>query len=175
MSRYGYESTHSGSRSACHRRSYDRCVSHDANARGEASGSGAPDYQWTCTVHADALGVVTAEQWLRRVWEEAPTGLRVFLRFGWRFGLGLHLGPAGPSHVLGWHIDSSTATTVVVSAKSRILSATNTVTAEDDAIRWQTEVRYSHVIGRILWPPAALVHQRIVPWSVRRTIRSRND
>jgi hypothetical protein len=144
----------------------------DLNDRGGATSTVAVDYHWTCTVSGEGLEAVTAEQWLRRVWEDAPTGLRVFLRLGWRFGLGLRLGPADPSHVLGWLIDSSTATTVVVSATSRILDATNTVTTDGDVIRWQTDVRYANGIGRLLWPPAALVHQRMVPWSVRRTIRS---
>jgi hypothetical protein len=142
----------------------------DVNERGGDSSTVAADYHWAHTERGESLGAATAEQWLRRVWEESPTVLRVFLRFGWRFGLGLRLGPADPSHVLGWHIDSSTPTAVVVSASSRILAATNTVTAEDDVIRWQTDVRYESVVGRLLWPLAALVHQRIVPWSVRRTI-----
>jgi hypothetical protein len=96
----------------------------------------------------------------------------MFLRFGWRFGLGLRLGPADPSHVLGWRIDAMTDTAIVVSARSRILSATNTLTTEHNLIRWQTEVRYHHPISHLVWPAAALLHRRIVPWSVRRTIRS---
>jgi hypothetical protein len=135
--------------------------------------TGAADYRWTHTVRGAGLAALTGEQWLRRAWEDAPSGLRVFLRFGWRFGLGLRLGPADPSHVLGWHIDACTGRTVEVSASSRILSATNTLTVEDDSICWQTDIRYRNVVGRLVWPLAALLHQRIVPWSLRRTVRSR--
>ncbi len=155
----------------CLRRSYHLCVAGDGNDRDEATGISAVDYHWTDTERGEGLSALSAEQWLRRVWEDAPPGLRVFLRFGWRFGLGLRLGPSDDvSYVVGWHIDSSTDRTVVVSASSRILSATNTLTAEDDMIRWETDVRFVHIVGRLVWPLAALLHQRIVPWSVRRAI-----
>lgn len=137
---------------------------------GDPRNTGASNYHWTYTARGGGVGAVTAEQWLRRVWEDAPTVLRIFLRFGWRFGLGLRLGRADPAHVLGWHIDSKTDSAVVVSASSRILSATNTLTVEGDVIRWQTDVCFDSVFARLAWPPAALLHQRIVPWSVRRTI-----
>ncbi|MCU1388314.1 MAG: hypothetical protein JWL72_1652, partial [Ilumatobacteraceae bacterium] len=58
------------------------------------------------------------------------------------------------------------------SARSPIISAQNTLTTVDGLIRWRTDVRYEHFIGRLIWLPAAVLHQRIVPWSVRRTIRS---
>ncbi len=134
--------------------------------------AGVAAYHWIFIASGTDLSARTAEQWLRSVWEDAPTALRLALRFGWRFGLGLRLGPAGSAHVLGWHIDEKTDSTVVVSARSRILSATNTLTAESNSISWQTDVRYLNCLGRMVWLPAAWVHQRIVPWSVRRTIRS---
>ncbi|MEO7371157.1 MAG: hypothetical protein ABIZ69_09850 [Ilumatobacteraceae bacterium] len=147
-------------------------MAHEATDPGKGDSTGADNYLWTCTVHGAGLATMTAEEWLRGVWEDAPRASRMFLRVGWRFGLGLRLGPADPSHVLGWHIDASTDQVVVVSATSFILSATNTLTVEDDLIRWQTDVSHGHVIGRLVWRAAALVHQRFVPWSVRRAIRS---
>jgi hypothetical protein len=149
-------------------------VARDPIHRGDADESGAADYRWEQSASGSGLGALTAEQWLRRVWEGAPTGQRAFLRFGWRFGLGLRLGPADPLHVLGWHIDANTDRTVVVSASSRILTATNALTVEDASIRWRTDVRYRNCVGRLVWFPAAFLHQRIVPWSVRRTTRSLN-
>ena len=139
----------------------------------ERGDTGAADYRWTFTTSTHEAEAMTPEMWLRAVWEDAPTVMRVFLRFGWRVGLGLRLGPADSSHVLGWHIDASTDALVVVSARSPILSATNTLVARGDVLEWQTDVRFEHVIGRIVWFPASLLHQRIVPWSVRRSVRSR--
>ncbi len=147
-------------------------VAGEATDRDMASRIGVANYRWTCTTPAAGAEASTAEQWLRRVWEDAPTGLRIFLRFGWRFGLGLRLGPADPWHVLGWRIDASADNTVTVSASSPILSAQNTLTSSDALICWRTDVFYNRRVGRLVWVPAALLHQRIVPWSVRRAIRS---
>jgi hypothetical protein len=140
----------------------------------EEGGVGAANYCWTYTTHAPSADRLTAELWLRHIWEDGPKSVRVFLRLGWRFGLGLRLGPADSSHVLGWGIDATTNTTVAVSAKSPILRAQNTLIASGDLIRWQTDVYYENLMGRLIWRPASLLHQRIVPWSVRRSIRSQH-
>ncbi|MCU1395487.1 MAG: hypothetical protein JWM34_3915 [Ilumatobacteraceae bacterium] len=133
---------------------------------------GAANYRWTFMIPLSGVNSLSAEQWLRHVWEDAPRALRVFLRFGWRFGLGLRLGPADESHILGWRIGAHSDAFVVVSAKSRILTAQNTLSVSSGGVRWQTDVRYQHLIGRLVWVPASLLHQRIVPWCVRRSIRS---
>ncbi|HQZ34986.1 MAG TPA: hypothetical protein PK020_11205 [Ilumatobacteraceae bacterium] len=148
-------------------------MSRDPVDQPDASRIGVADYRWTDATRSTGADAFTAELWLRHIWEDAPKAVRVFLRCGWRFGLGLRLGPADRSHVLGWRIDGTSDAAVTVSAKSRILSAQNTITVSDDLICWQTVVHYERLIGRLLWLPASLLHQLIVPWSVRRAVRSR--
>ena len=47
----------------------------------------------------------TPEQWARAVFEHAPRPVRRLLVSGFRYGLGLRLGPRpSPEHVLGWEI-----------------------------------------------------------------------
>ena len=42
------------------------------------------------------------EQWARAVFEGAPTAIRWFVVFGWRYVLGLRLGPrSSPDYVAG--------------------------------------------------------------------------
>lgn len=147
-------------------------VSNDAVDRPESTWIRGADYRWTSSIPVSRINSASAEPLLRHVWEDAPVAVRMFLRFGWRFGLGLRLGPADSSHVLGWRIDASRDEIVVVSARSPILYAQNRLSIGDGVIRWQTDVRYEHLIGRLVWMPAALLHQRIVPWSVRRTLRA---
>src|SRR4051812_47227226 len=47
----------------------------------------------------------SSEQWGRAAWEGAPAPLRWFILAGWRFVLGLRLGPGhSADHILGWQI-----------------------------------------------------------------------
>jgi hypothetical protein len=150
-------------------------VTSQASAAANNDRPATADYRWTCEVHTTDAQAVTAEWWLRAIWEGAPTALRWFLRCGWQLGLGLRLGPPDASHILGWHIKENTGKRVSVEARSRIVNASNTLTTFDDRIRWATEVGFENVLGRLVWAPARVIHQQLIPWSVRRAIRSRGS
>ncbi len=129
------------------------------------------DYQWS---HVEPLAPRhdrTAEQWLRAVWQDS--GLGPVLRVGWRYGLGLRLGPRDDeSQILGWAIAAMTDDEVAVSAESAVLVTTNTVALATDSLTWTTTVDYANAAGRALWKPASLMHQATVPLTIRRAVRA---
>ena len=111
---------------------------------------------------------------MRTIWEDAPSPLRRFLHVGWRYGLGLRLAvPPTAADVLGWNVYENAPERIAVDAHSRILYATNTVTVTVtvDQIQWDTTVTYKNVLGRVLWAAARIVHERLVPSSIRRAVR----
>jgi hypothetical protein len=144
------------------------------HAQGPSRVGPTADYTWSVEIGCGAPNAArTAEQWLRKIWEGAPSALRHFLRFAWRFGLGLRLDPPGsPNHVLGWPIAQNQSDCITVAADSRIMSARNEIWVSDGTIRWTTAVTFNNVVGRILWAPARQIHQRIVPWSIRRAVNA---
>jgi hypothetical protein len=116
----------------------------------------------------------TPEVWARAVFEGAPPLWRWVLTLGWRFGLGLRLGPI-PSrwHVQGWPIVSSEAQSITLAAQSRWLSARAVFVVSDDSVTWVTLVRYDRPLGRVLWRAAAPIHHLTVPPLLRRAARVR--
>ena len=102
----------------------------------------------------------TPEQWARAVFEGAPSGFRAVLRLGWRFALGLRLGPRGAAgYVEGWTITDNSPTAIVLAADSRLLAARNVFAVDGDTATWTTLVRYDNPLARVLWGLAAPVHQ----------------
>lgn len=116
----------------------------------------------------------TAEEWLREAWENTAPALRMSLQIGWGYGLGLRLGPTTDcGRILGWRIAESTPCRVIVEADSPLMGATNIVTADNDQLQWRTVVSYHNAMGRLLWLPAKIVHQWLVPQLMSRAIRRR--
>jgi hypothetical protein len=115
---------------------------------------------------------LTPEQWARGAFEDPPRLWRWVLNVGWRFGLGLRLGPSNSRHhVAGWPIAASDAGSIVLAADSRILTARDVFVVSDAGVTWVTIVRFDRPMARIVWGLAAPVHHLTVPWLFRRPSR----
>lgn len=114
----------------------------------------------------------TPRDWARACFEQAPAGIRGFLVFGWRFGLGLRLGPrTGEQHVLGWPIAEDGEDSVTLRADSWLLAASNVVTVEAERVVWTTFVHYTNPAARPIWSVVARIHHRAIPFLLRRASR----
>ncbi len=125
---------------------------------------------------------MSAEQWARATWEGAPTIVRWFLRFGWRFFVGLQLAPGrSPTHVLGWRIVDDRPDTVTLQAPSALITGHNVVIVQESSVLWTTLVRYEQPIARPIWRLVELVHRIVLPYTlthakkVRQRERGRQD
>lgn len=95
--------------------------------------------------------------------------MRWLVLAGWRFVLGLRLGPRPSSdHILGWQIAERRPDEVVCQLGSRFLSAVNTFQRFDDRFVWSTFVTYERPIARVIWPPVSLLHRPLVRIALRR-------
>ncbi len=115
----------------------------------------------------------SAEQWARAAFEGAPTGLRWLMVAGWRLALGLRLGPLGSAdHILGWSIAGRNQDETVLESRSSFVSAQNVFRREGTRLVWSTVVHYDRPIAKLIWPPVALLHCRIAPYTLRRAANS---
>lgn len=114
----------------------------------------------------------SSEQWARAAWEGAPLFLRWLMIAGWRFVLGLRLGPR-PSrdHILGWRIAERHRDATVCQLGSAFLNATNTFRRADGRLVWTTVVAYDRPIARVIWPPVSLLHRPLVRIALQRAAR----
>jgi Protein of unknown function (DUF2867) len=115
------------------------------------------------------------EQCARAIFEGAPPALRWFMLVGFRFGLGLRLGPRPSSeHVLGWSIVERGSNSVTVEARSWCLTSRLVFATGESRLSQSTYVRYDRPIARVIWPPVAVIHRRIVPRLVKHAVNSQN-
>lgn len=133
----------------------------------------APSYS-----EAFEVGVPNADgdalAWARSVFEDAPGLMRGFLRFGWRFGLGLRLAqPGSEDHVIGWRIVDSSPGTAVIEQSSGFLRAAQVFRREPDRVIQATFVEYDGPLAHLVWPPASLLHRRVLPYLLGRAVRRR--
>lgn len=134
-------------------------------------GADSDDHDFACAyeVVIDPTDGRSSEEWARAAWEGAPTPLRWFMLAGWRFVLGLHLGPrSSPDHVLGWQIVERDPDRTVCQLRSGFLSALNTFRRADGRLVWSTFVTYDRPVARIIWPPASVMHRILVRVALRR-------
>jgi hypothetical protein len=114
------------------------------------------------------------EEWARAAWEGAPAPLRGFMLVGWRFVLGLRLGPrSSPDHILGWRITERSPEETVCQLSSSFLDASNTFRRVGGRLVWSTFVTYDRPIARVIWPPVSLLHRLLVRVALRRAARHR--
>ncbi|MFD0023910.1 DUF2867 domain-containing protein [Streptomyces sp. NPDC058382] len=114
----------------------------------------------------------TPEQWARAAFEGAPAPLRGMLVLGWRFALGLRLGPRpSPGHVLGWPVAETGPDAVALEARSGLITARNVVTVSATGVVWSTFVRYESRIARPVWAAIAPVHHLAIPYLLARANR----
>jgi hypothetical protein len=123
------------------------------------------DYEDAFVVDVETPRALSAEQWIRRVLEEAPRILRLQLLSGWS-GLGLALKrPGAEGSVLGWQIRAADPDFVLLGAASRVgMPAELYLRRETDRLLFCTFVRHQNPLVRALWA-------RVVPTHVR-TVRS---
>ena len=111
----------------------------------------------------------SSEQWARAAWEGSPAALRWFMLAGWRFVLGLRLGPrSSPDHILGWRIVDQSSDETVCQLRSGFLNAYNTFRSVDGRLVWSTFVSYERPVARVVWPPVSLLHRPLVRVALRR-------
>jgi hypothetical protein len=114
----------------------------------------------------------SAELWAREAWEGASAPLQWFMLAGWRFVLGLRLGPRSSSeHILGWSITRRSPDETVCQLRSRFLSASNIFRRVNGRLVWSTHVTYYRPIARVIWLPVSLLHRPIVRIALRRAAR----
>jgi hypothetical protein len=128
-----------------------------------------PDFECAYQIAVAGEDDRSSEQWARAAWEGAPVPLRWFMLGGWRFVLGLRLGPRrSQDHILGWNIVERRPDETVCQLSSGFLGAYNTFRLADDQLVWSTFVTYQRPIARIIWPPVALLHRPLVRLALRR-------
>jgi hypothetical protein len=105
----------------------------------------------------------TAEEWARRMLEEAPLPVRRSLRAGW-FSLGLKHGPLDSrDHVLGWEIRESTPDFVRLGGDSRLgMPAELLLQRRDDSLLFCTVIRHENPFVRAMWAPIVPGHEQVV-------------
>jgi hypothetical protein len=117
---------------------------------------------------------MSAEQWARATWEDAPTILCWFQTLGWRFVLGLRLAPGrSPTHVLGWRMLDDRPDTLTLQARSALIAAHNVVIVKESTVLWTTLVRYEQPIARPIWRLVELVHRIVLPYTLTHAGRAR--
>ncbi len=132
---------------------------------------GRVDYEDAFVVNVEAPLALSAEQWIRRILEEAPTTVRLQLLSGWS-GLGLALRrPGAEGAVLGWQIRAAEPDSVLLGAASRVgMPAELYLRREADRLLFCTFVRQDNPLVRSLWARVAPMHVRTV-----RTLLARAD
>jgi hypothetical protein len=127
------------------------------------------DYASAFEIPVGERRFLTPEQWARATFEGAPYLLGLLLAFGWRFVLGLRLGPdTSPLSIAGWRIESSGSDALTLKADSPLLRARNTVRVSDSAVVVITDVHFERRTGRLLWAAVAPIHHRVMPFLLTR-------
>jgi hypothetical protein len=115
---------------------------------------------------------LTAEGWARHTFERAPWAMRTFVRFGWRFVLGLRLVSDGSSpQIAGWTLGSRTDDAITMTTTSRWLTAEKITRIEGDLLVVSTSVRFEKTLGRLLWAAVVPVHHLTEPLLLTSAVR----
>lgn len=132
-----------------------------------------PDYQVTFEVPTDKADTRTPEQWARALFEHAPLPVRWFLLLGWRWVLGLRLGPRSSSdHVLGWRIAETSPDAIRLELRSSFMTAQLILRVTSSMAVLTTHVYYTRPLARPLWAVVSLIHQQMVPYLLGRAATS---
>jgi hypothetical protein len=108
------------------------------------------------------------EDWARIVLEETPLGRQA--RRVWQV-LGLRLAPSGsPGFIQGWRIAARGDDWIRVATCSWWATANALCYVEDERISIALFLRYDSPLGRLLWRPVSVVHQRAVPVLLREAL-----
>jgi hypothetical protein len=136
----------------------------------EANGALAnSDYASAFAVRVAGGDARSPEQWIRDAFEDAPRAVRSFVVIGWRYFLGLQLGPRrSPAHVLGWKIARNAPDSIVIEVRSALVSARKVLRLESSRAVMTTFVHYEQRAGRAIWSALAPVHHRTEPYLLGR-------
>jgi hypothetical protein len=114
----------------------------------------------------------SAAEWAAAVFERSA--LAGFVRFGWRWGLLLRLAPKGSSgHVLGWPVQAGPGQpdVAVLAQESPLMSARLVFRAPPGTLQFSTYVRYTGVVGHLVWAVTAVLHRRLAPYLLKTAVR----
>jgi len=132
-----------------------------------------PDYQVAFEVPTDKTDTRTPEQWARALFEHAPLPVRWFLLLGWRWVLGLRLGPRPSSdHVLGWRIAERSPDAIRLELRSSFMTAQLILRVTSSMAVLTTHVYYTRPLARPLWAVVSLIHQQMIPYLLGRAATS---
>jgi hypothetical protein len=107
----------------------------------------------------------TPEQWARSVFEETPKMIRWFVVFGWRYVLGLQLGPSlSPAHLSGWRILNNESHLIILGVRSRLLTAHKYLRIVNGRVVMTTIVQYDRKAAKAVWTLVTPVHYRTEPY-----------
>lgn len=128
-----------------------------------------PDYRVAFEVPTDRTDTRTPEQWARAVFESAPRPVRWFLLLGWRWVLGLRLGPRSSSdHVLGWRIAETAPEAVRLELRSALMTTQLILRVASSKAVLTTHVYYTRRLAHPLWAAVSLIHQQMIPYLLGR-------
>jgi hypothetical protein len=114
----------------------------------------------------------STEEWARDAWEGSPAPLRWLMLAGWRFVLGLRLGPRSSSdYILGWRITDRRSDQTICRLESPFLHAVNMFERVDGQLKWSTYVVYDRAVAKVIWPPVSLLHRPLVRIALGRAAR----
>ena len=131
----------------------------------DPEGLGGSDYAGAFEVTIAQGDDRSPEQWSRSVFESAPTAVRWFVVFGWRFVLGLRLGPRrSPDYVSGWRIRDVRPGVITLEVDSWLMTAYKEIRLANGSVRMSTFVRYRRWPGRAIWTLVMPVHHRTEPF-----------
>lgn len=131
-----------------------------------------PGAQYAVAYQLPYSGARSPEQWARALFEGSPLVWRWVLSFGWRYVLGLQLGPAHSRwHVQGWPIAQADEETITLAARSPMVDAANVFQVGPDTVTWVTLVRYQGRFARLVWGALSPVHQLTVAPLLSRAAR----
>jgi hypothetical protein len=116
----------------------------------------------------------SAEQWARACLEGAPLAMRWFLLVGWRFVLGLRLGPRpSPDHVFGWTIVSATPELVILGVRSVVVGQAQLLfRVEPSRAVLATVISFDRRGASAVWSVIGLIHRRALPYLLTHAAKS---
>ncbi len=125
-----------------------------------------PDYIDFFMAATGDAATASPEQWARTAIEGAA-GLGG--QFIWRVVLGLRLQQV-PNHVGGWRIGDQGDSWIRLEAVSWSMTAHIVIQVEDQQVSVATFIRYDRAFASLIWPPASVIHRRLMPGLLRHTV-----
>jgi hypothetical protein len=128
------------------------------------------DYTDTFTALTPDARTHSPQDWARRVLEGASVPMRIFLRLGWRYGLGFRL--ARVNAVLGWPVVTESDDRVELEQQSWLFGVVLVMSTCDGRLTWTTHVTYRSWLSPAAWGIVGLIHRRFAPRALRRAAAS---